>query len=230
MKILELNEVYKSFPDGDNTIEALKTTTFSINSGELIAIIGPSGSGKSTLLTIMGGLQRPSGGYVKFMGENVENLTPSEQNDLRFNKIGFILQSSNLVPFLNLGEQFELVDRFANRKINVEKADKLMDSMDILKRKKIYPSQLSGGERQRAAICRALYPEPKLILADEPTASLDTEKAMNVVKLLAKETKGENRATVMVTHDNRMLKYCDRVFQIIDGYLTEKDESEFKEN
>lgn len=221
-KILELDGIYKEFPDGKDKIVALKPVSFTIGEGELVAIIGPSGSGKSTLLTIMGGLQKPTGGKINFMGKDMNSMNHKERNKLRFDQIGFILQSSNLVPFLKLKEQFELVDRFGKRKQGEETADDWMEAMGILERKNLYPSQLSGGERQRAAICRALYPNPRLLLADEPTASLDTEKAVSVVKLLAEKTKGTDRSTIMVTHDVRLLEYCDRIFKITDGYLKEE--------
>lgn len=221
-EIMRFEKVKKNFQDGKETIEALKETTFSVNAGELVAIIGPSGSGKSTLLTMMGGLQSPTEGEIYFNGESISQMEESDRNALRFDKIGFILQASNLVPFLTIEEQFKLVDKFGKRKYDKERADNLMDKMGISKRKDLYPSDLSGGERQRAAICRALYPDPLLLLADEPTASLDTEKAMQVVKLLKELTNNSERTTVMVTHDNRLLEYCDKVFRIVDGEMTQE--------
>ncbi len=221
-EIIKFEKVYKEFQDGDETIEALKETSFSINAGELVAIVGPSGSGKSTLLTMMGGLQKPTEGKIFFNGQDISEMKEKDRNNLRFDKIGFILQASNLVPFLTIEEQFELVDKFRGSKHDREKAKQIMEKLDIFKRKNQYPGDLSGGERQRAAIARALYPEPNLILADEPTASLDTERAIKVVKILQEITKDSNRTTVMVTHDNRLLEYCDRVFQIIDGELSEE--------
>ena len=187
-----------------------------------MAIIGPSGSGKSTLLTMMGGLQRPTEGTITFMGEDISTMDEKDRNVLRFDQIGFILQASNLVPFLTIEDQFKLVDKFVGRKYDRERAHKLMEDLDILKRKDLYPGDLSGGERQRAAICRALYPDPKLLLADEPTASLDTERAKQVVELLHDLTEDSERSTVMVTHDNRLLEYCDKVFRIVDGEMTEE--------
>ena len=222
MEIMKFEGVSKTFSDGDDKIEALKSTTFTIEAGQLVAIVGPSGSGKSTLLTMMGGLQRPTEGKITFMGEDLSSMDEVDRNKLRFDKIGFILQTSNLVPFLTIKEQFQLVDKFSGKKYDAERADELMKEMGIENRKDQYPGDLSGGERQRAAICRALYPDPKLLLADEPTASLDSEKAMQVVELLKKLTEGTDRSTVMVTHDNRLLDYCDRVFRIIDGKMTQE--------
>lgn len=227
--IVKFENVKKSFKDGDETVEALKETSFEIYAGEVVAIIGPSGSGKSTLLTIMGGLQKPSEGNILFEGKNISDLGEKERNNLRFDKIGFILQASNLVPFLTIENQFRLVDKFDGKEYDKERAEKLMKKMDIYKRKDLYPGDLSGGERQRAAICRALYPNPKLILADEPTASLDSERAKQVAILLRDMTKESDRTTVLVTHDNRLLEYCDRVFRIVDGKLTEEKKDEIEE-
>ncbi len=221
MSIISFDGVYKNFADGSDVIHALKPTSFSIEEGELVAIVGPSGSGKSTLLTLMGGLQTPTGGTIKFMNNDLSGMSEKEKVELRFNEIGFILQTSNLIPFLRIKDQFKIVDKFAKRKVDYEKARKIMDKMDILKRENLYPKDLSGGEKQRAAISRALYIEPKLVLADEPTASLDTKKAMYVIELLAEQTRSTNRSTVLVTHDERLLSYCDRVLRIVDGELTE---------
>lgn len=222
MEIMTFDKVYKTFEENGEKIEALKETTFSLHSGQLVAIVGPSGSGKSTLLTLMGGLQRPSGGTISFEGENLSAMDEKDRNKLRFDRIGFILQASNLVPYLTLDEQFGLVDRFAGRKRNSEKSDEILDKMGILNRKNQYPGDLSGGERQRGAIARALYTEPSLLLADEPTASLDSKKAMEAVQLLKEQTKDSDRTTVLVTHDERLLDYCDRVFKVLDGKLTEQ--------
>lgn len=220
MEIMKFSGVAKSFQDGSETIQALKPTDFTVNEGELIAIIGPSGSGKSTLLTLMGGLQSPSEGKIEFLGQDIGKMNQKQRNRLRFDKIGFILQASNLVPYLTVEEQFRLVDKYGKQKFDQARAEKLMKDLDIYKRKDNYPSDLSGGERQRAAICRAIYAGPQLLLADEPTASLDTEKAMAVARLLKDLTHQSNRSTVMVTHDERLLEYCDRVFRITDGKMT----------
>ncbi|GFO80239.1 ABC transporter ATP-binding protein [Lactococcus lactis] len=221
MKAIELKNVKKSFKDGDETIEALKETNFSVNKGEFVAIIGPSGSGKSTLLTIAGGLQSPSSGEIWINGRALNEKKEKARAKVRFEEIGFILQASNLVPFLTVKKQLQLVDK-------VNKAKENRAGLDLLKRLGLeklvdkYPEELSGGERQRVAIVRALYNDPTIILADEPTASLDTEKAYEVVKILAKEAKEKNKATIMVTHDLRLVDYCDKVYLMEDGRLSEK--------
>lgn len=221
MEIIKFEKVYKTFEENGEKIEALKEASFTLNSGELVAIVGPSGSGKSTLLTMMGGLQRPSGGIITFEDKNLSSMSEEQRNNLRFDKIGFILQASNLVPYLTLDDQFALVDKFAGRERNSEKSDAILKKMSILNRKKQYPGDLSGGERQRGAIARALYTEPSLLLADEPTASLDSKKALEVIQLLKELTNNSNRTTVIVTHDERLLEYCDRVFKVVDGVVEE---------
>lgn len=221
MSVLTFKQVTKTFQDGHHEINALKATDFSIEAGEFVAIIGPSGSGKSTFLTIAGGLQTPSSGQIIIDGTDYTYLSEKERSRLRFKSVGFILQASNLIPFLTVQQQLELVDHLTGSKEKA-KANQLFDDLGIAGLKHQLPQELSGGERQRAAIARALYHNPALILADEPTASLDTEKAYEVVKLLAKESKEKNKAIIMVTHDDRMLKYCDKVYRMQDGELRQE--------
>ncbi|MEB5482336.1 ABC transporter ATP-binding protein [Shouchella clausii] len=221
MGAIEFKQVKKTFKDGAHTIEALKKTDFAVAKGEFVAIIGPSGSGKSTFLTIAGGLQAPSEGEVLINGKPFSKKKEQERAKRRFKEIGFVLQSSNLVPFLTVQQQLQLVDKISKEKRN-QTADNLFTQLGIDKLKKKYPEELSGGERQRVAIARALYHDPTIILADEPTASLDTEKAYEVAEILAKETKKNNKATIMVTHDTRLIDYCDRVLIMKDGILKEK--------
>lgn len=221
MKAIELKNVKKSFKDGDETIEALKETNFSVDKGEFAVIIGPSGSGKSTLLTIAGGLQSPSSGEIWINGRALNEKKEKARAKVRFEEIGFILQASNLVPFLTVKKQLQLVDKVNKAKENRAGLD-LLNRLGLEKLVDKYPEELSGGERQRVAIVRALYNDPTIILADEPTASLDTEKAYEVVKILAKEAKEKNKATIMVTHDLRLVDYCDKVYLMEDGRLSEK--------
>ena len=223
MNVLEFINVTKSYQDGNKEIEALKETNFKIEEGQFIAIIGPSGSGKSTFLTLAGGLQTPSKGQIIINGKDYTNLSENERSKLRFNDIGFVLQASNLVPFLTAKQQLELVDR-----INKKKRQTLQDQKSLFKELGIdhlenkLPKDLSGGERQRLAIARALYNNPAIILADEPTASLDSDRAFEVVDLLSKECKEKNKSIIMVTHDNRMIEKCDYVYRMKDGILTKE--------
>lgn len=204
--ILKMENVKKSFGSGHNEIQALKGIDLAVNQGEFVSIIGPSGSGKSTFLTIAGGLQSPTSGNISINGLDFTPLSEKKRSKLRFKEIGFILQSSNLIPYLTIEEQFLLIDKINHEKLTSKKGIELLKSLDILDLKDKHPSDLSGGERQRAAIARALFNEPNLILADEPTASLDTEHAYQVVELLRQEAHLKNKATIMVTHDQRMIK------------------------
>ncbi|WP_124059485.1 ABC transporter ATP-binding protein [Vaginisenegalia massiliensis] len=222
MKAIEFKDVSKTFKDGRNQIEALKSTNLVIEAGEFVAIIGPSGSGKSTFLTIAGGLQQPSTGQVLIKGQSLTDMKEKERTRVRFEEIGFILQSSNLVPFLTVKQQLQLVDKFKQTKKQALAHD-LFEELGLNQLTDQYPNDLSGGERQRVAIARALYPEPAIILADEPTASLDTKRAFEVVELLARLSKEKQTAIVMVTHDERLISYCDRVLTMKDGQLTEED-------
>lgn len=222
MKAIEFKEVEKSFQDGDQVVKALKETTMSIDKGEFVAIIGPSGSGKSTFLTLAGGLQTPSSGSVFINDQEFSNQKESERVKLRFKEIGFILQASNLVPFLTVKKQLLLVDKIKHERRQKE-AKELFEQLGVDKLINKYPEELSGGERQRVAIARALYNDPSIILADEPTASLDSEKAREVVDILAKESKEKNKATIMVTHDTQLIDKCDRIFMMEDGVLKEKE-------
>ncbi len=219
--MLVMKDITKTFKQGKEEIHALKKINFTVKQGEFISIIGPSGSGKSTFLTISGGLQQPTNGDIRINDISFTNLSEKERSKLRFQEIGFILQASNLIPFLTIKEQFYLVDKVNKTKKQDKKIEILLKSLDIYDLKDKFPKDLSGGERQRVAIGRALFNEPHLILADEPTASLDTEHAYDVVKLLVKEAHEKQKATVMVTHDHRMIKWSDRVFEMRDGELLE---------
>ncbi|EGF87591.1 hypothetical protein HMPREF0433_01076 [Gemella sanguinis M325] len=223
MNVLEFKNVTKSYKDGNNEIEALKETNFKIEEGQFIAIIGPSGSGKSTFLTLAGGLQTPSKGQIIINGKDYTNLSEKERAKLRFNDIGFVLQASNLVPFLTAKQQLELVDRInKNNKQTIQDKHSLFKELGIEHLENKLPKDLSGGERQRLAIARALYNDPAIILADEPTASLDSDRAFEVVDLLSKECREKNKSIIMVTHDNRMIEKCDHVYRMKDGILTKE--------
>ena len=223
MNVLEFKNVTKSYQDGNKEIEALKETNFKIEEGQFIAIIGPSGSGKSTFLTLAGGLQTPSKGQIIINGKDYTNLSEKERSKLRFNDIGFVLQASNLVPFLTAKQQLELVDRINKKnKQTIQDKHSLFKELGIEHLENKLPKDLSGGERQRLAIARALYNNPAIILADEPTASLDSDRAFEVVDLLSKECREKNKSIIMVTHDNRMIEKCDHVYRMKDGILTKE--------
>ncbi len=219
MAILTLKNVSKTFSDGAQEIQALKPTDFHASKGELIAIIGPSGSGKSTFLTLVGGLLTPTTGEIVINNKSMQAMTKNERSKTRLEEIGFVLQASNLVPFLTVEKQFELLNRV--KKGNMSKAEltNLYKDLGINSLKNKYPNELSGGQRQRVAIAKALYTNPSIVLADEPTASLDSEKAFEVMELLKAETKHKNTSTLVVTHDIRLIEYFDTVYKMTDGVL-----------
>lgn len=222
--LLSMEKISKNFRDGDATINVLDHVSLAIASGELIAVVGPSGSGKSTFLSIAGALLSPSGGTVSVDRENITRCSRKKRTQIRLDKIGFIFQSAHLIPYLSVRDQLLLIARIArqNKKEAGKRADRLLNHLGIAHRAKDYPETLSGGEKQRVAIARALMNGPKLILADEPTASLDYERGRSVVNLIAGEVRAERKAAVMVTHDERMLDLCDRVMYLENGRLIEK--------
>lgn len=224
--ILELNQVKKSFGTDHKKVDALKETNFQANKGELIAVIGPSGSGKSTFLTIAGGLQTPSSGDIIINNQNLTALNEKKRSKIRLKEIGFILQSSNLIPFLTVDMQIKLLDKVKKGNMTKEELEQLYEDLGIGDLRSKYPVDLSGGERQRAAIAKALYSNPSIILADEPTASLDSDRAYEVMELLKSETKNKNTTTIVVTHDIRLIGYCDKVYKMTDGVLTLKKEKQ----
>lgn len=220
MSVLQIKKVKKTFGKGNKRVDALAETDFSASKGELIAIIGPSGSGKSTFLTIVGGLLTPSDGDVIINSQNLSAMNEKERSKVRLHEIGFVLQASNLVPFLTVANQLKLLDKVKKGNMSKAQLQELYDDLGISDLRDKYPADLSGGERQRVAIAKALYSNPSVILADEPTASLDSDKAFEVMKLLRDETKSKDTTTIVVTHDSRLVGYCDRVYKMIDGFLT----------
>ena len=221
MSLMRLEKITKRFGSGDQQTTALKQIDLTIEKGQFIGLTGPSGSGKTTLLTIMGSLQSPSDGQLYFKDQEIGHLTEKERSALRFNDFGFILQSSKLVSFLTVSEQFELVDRL-RKTPSPNKADDLLKELGVLDQRRQYPASLSGGQRQRVAIARALYGQPALIFADEPTASLDSKRAIQVAEQLSAITKKTGQTIVMVSHDERVLAYTDQVYIMRDGQLTDK--------
>lgn len=220
--VLALQQINKQFGHGHTAVTALKDANFEVSAGQFVAIIGPSGSGKSTFLTIAAGLQTPTSGQVLLNGTELATQSEKARLAYRFNEIGFILQSSNLIPFLTVTEQLKLVDKMAKRSFQAERAQTLLAELALTEVATAYPNELSDGERQRVAIVRALYNDPSVILADEPTASLDTPRSIDVVERLAKEAHQHHKAIVMVTHDQRLIGNCDVVYKIEDGVMTKQ--------
>jgi putative ABC transport system ATP-binding protein len=220
--VLELESISKHFGEGDARVDALTAASLTVSRGELVALIGPSGSGKSTLLSIAGALLTPSDGRLRLDGEDITEHPGQQRSRLRLRKIGFIFQGSNLISYLTGREQLLFIaDLIGLPKETAEdRAARLLDELGMARRADHYPEELSGGERQRIAIARALMNDPALILADEPTASLDSRRGRAVVELLAREVRERNKAAVLVTHDERLLDLCDRVVHIADGQLS----------
>lgn len=218
---LELHEVSHYYNEGSGRTTALDRVSISVAPGEFIAVIGPSGSGKSTFLAIAGALLQASEGEVKLNGASISSASAKELSHIRLHDIGFIMQSSNLVPYLNVEEQLLIIKKIAGKVTKQDKAyaAQLLTELGLGEKRLAYPDELSGGEKQRVAIARSLMNDPQVILADEPTASLDTKRAHEVVSLIAKEVKSRGKAAVMVTHDERMLTYCDKVYRMADGQL-----------
>ncbi|MBD3920502.1 ABC transporter ATP-binding protein [Paenibacillus sp. PR3] len=219
---LDMHGVSHYYNEGSSRTTALDRVSISVEPGEFIAVIGPSGSGKSTFLSVAGALLQASEGEVKLNGTSISSVSAKELSRIRLHDIGFIMQSSNLVPYLNVEEQLHIIKKMAGKVTKQDKAyaAQLLDELGLGEKHKAYPDELSGGEKQRVAIARALMNDPQVILADEPTASLDTKRAHEVVSLIAKEVRSRRKAAVMVTHDERMLTYCDRVYRMADGQLT----------
>jgi len=217
-----LDNVSKYYKVGDQEFRVLNHVSITVHPGQFVAVIGPSGSGKSTFLSIAGALLEPSEGDVIINGIRLSGLKPKELAKLRLEQIGFIFQSSNLVPYLTVLDQLLVVKKMAGSMTNKDKrfAQELLEEVGLGDKLHKFPDQLSGGERQRTAIARAFMNDPSIILADEPTASLDTQRAFEVVQLISHGVRSRNKAAIMVTHDERLLKYCDKVYQMSDGNLT----------
>lgn len=220
--MLVFKNVTKSFKDGNQTIEAVKSTSLQFQKGELIAIVGPSGSGKSTFLTMAGALQTPTQGEIFINDKNITNMSQKQLSKVRMNEVGFVLQSTNLVPFLTVKQQFQLLKKSKKDVLPPKDYQQLMYQLGLTDLENKLPSEVSGGQKQRVAIAKALYTNPAIILADEPTAALDTENALEVIQILQKLTTERDKICIIVTHDERLTHYCDRVFHMEDGVLTEQ--------
>ncbi|KOO45970.1 ABC transporter ATP-binding protein [Priestia koreensis] len=221
---LRLNNIRKVYQDGDTLVEVLKDVSLDVKAGELIAVVGPSGSGKSTFLSIAGALLSPTEGQILLDGIDITKASPTQMNHIRLNKIGFVFQNAHLIPYLTVQDQLLLLAELSGQRGREasKRAEKLLARLGLTHRAHNHPDTLSGGEKQRVAIARAWMNDPEILLADEPTASLDSERGRSVVKMLADEVKLREKAAIMVTHDERMLDLCDRVVFMEDGSLRSK--------
>jgi putative ABC transport system ATP-binding protein len=218
---LDVRGLTKVYGSGHTAVTAVDDATFSLGEHEFIALVGPSGSGKTTLLSMVGGLLTPTEGSVDVGGVDLSSLSSRDLTKFRATSVGFVFQAFNLVPFLTARENMTMMASIAgiDRGTVEDRADELLSELGLSERAKNLPEELSGGERQRVAIGRALVTDPQLILVDEPTASLDSERGAQVVEMLAEEIKGRGKAGIMVTHDLRMVDYTDRAISISDGAL-----------
>lgn len=221
MTALTVNDVTKVYGSGHTAVRALCHADLELRDNEFLALLGPSGSGKTTLLSVIGGLLSPTEGSVTIGDTALTELSKKEQTRFRANRVGFVFQGFNLVPFLTARENLTVMASISDapRSEIEDRTDQLLEELGLADRHDNLPEELSGGERQRVAIGRALVSDPDLILVDEPTASLDTELGTQVVQLLASEIKSRGKAGIMVTHDLRMVEYTDRTVRILDGEL-----------
>ena len=223
MTLFTMNHIRKTFTNGEVEEEILKGLHLSLKEGEITALVGSSGSGKSTLLTIAAGLQPTTEGEVLFKGKDMTSMNPEQIRQLRAKEFGFIFQFAHLVPFLTVEEQLLLMLDVAETKLTKQKqreeVNRLLALVGMDHRKQAYPSSLSGGEKQRVAIARAIIHQPKILFADEPTASLDSKRSKEVMELIRELTKTRNITTLMVTHDEEMLVYADQIVHMSDGLI-----------
>ena len=221
MPALELTEVSKTYRSGDEQIVALDQADLTIDENEIVTLIGPSGSGKTTLLSIAGGLLSPSSGQVRIGGDEIAELNTRQLTRFRAERIGFVFQSVNLVPFLTARENLMVVADMSgeSRRAAKKRSNQLLSELGLGGRLNNLPDQLSGGERQRVAIGRALMNQPELVLFDEPTSALDSHLGEQVMALIHNEVKSRGTAAIIVTHDPRIVGFGDRTQEIIDGRL-----------
>ena len=219
MGILETNNLKKYYGSGDTMVKALDGVNFSVEDGEFVAIVGTSGSGKSTLLHMIGGLDRPTSGTVKVSGKEIFSLKDDALTIFRRRKIGFIFQSYNLVPVLNVYENIVLPIELGGNKVDKAHIDNIIETLGLTSKTNSLPNQLSGGQQQRVAIARALATKPAIILADEPTGNLDSKTSLDVLGLLKITSDKFKQTIVMITHNEEIAQMADRIIRIEDGRI-----------
>jgi putative ABC transport system ATP-binding protein len=226
MNVIELKGVKKDYPLGNTIVNAIKGVDLVISEGDLLSIVGPSGSGKTTLLNIIGCIDHATEGSVVIHGENIGSLNDRKLTNLRLNRIGFIFQTFNLIPVLTVQENVEFPlllmkkKNFSKREIR-ERVEKLIEGVDLKEQIKQHPYELSGGQRQRVAIARALVINPDIVLADEPTANLDSETGAKILALMKMLNETEKTTFIFSTHDPEVLKYAKNVIKLKDGIIVQ---------
>lgn len=221
--MLQVNEITKTYGSGHTAVTALDRVSFSLDKGRLLAILGPSGSGKTTLVSIIAGLLTPTSGEIVIGGHPVHLRTPAQAARFRRETVGIVFQEHHLVPYLTARDNLLLVPRLSGRVTRADRAraDELLDSFGLAARASHRPALLSGGERQRVAIARALMNTPEIMLVDEPTASLDSERGFQVVEMLRSQIHERGMTCVMVTHDPRMAEHADERITLVDGAVVD---------
>ncbi len=219
MNILKTTDLKKYYGSSDTTVKALDGVNLSVAKGEFASIVGTSGSGKSTLLHMLGGLDRPSGGKVEVEGKNIFSLSDDELTIFRRRKIGFIFQSYNLVPVLNVYENIVLPIELDGNRPDMKHIDNILQTLGLSQKSTSMPNQLSGGQQQRVAIARALASKPAIILADEPTGNLDSKTSLDVMGLLKVTSERFSQTIVMITHNEEIAQMADRIIRIEDGRI-----------
>jgi putative ABC transport system ATP-binding protein len=219
MAVVEINNVYKTYHDTEVEVKAVNGVTLGFEKGDFAVIVGPSGSGKTTLLNLIGGLDQPTGGEILVAGHRLSELRPSELIDFRMEHVGFVFQSYNLIPVLTAAENIGFIMNLQKWPKEKRKArtDELLSSVGLSDRYKSRPSQLSGGQQQRVAVARALATHPEFILADEPTANLDSKSAESLLDIMEKLNHEEEMTFIFSTHDIRVMKRARRVITLEDG-------------
>lgn len=221
MEILKVENLCKTYGAGEAKVEALKQVSFSLCRGEFAAVVGESGSGKSTLLNCIGALDTPTSGHILMDGQDLFAMKDEQRTIFRRRNIGFIFQSFQLIPELNVEQNIAFPLLLDYRKPKKSEVDELLELLGLTERRRHLPSQLSGGQQQRVAIGRALITKPKLILADEPTGNLDTKNSQDVIALLTQASCHYQQTILMITHNNNLTASVDRVFRVSDGVLTD---------
>ena len=226
-KVIEVKNHYKLYRVGDSAVRALNGVSFEVYPGEFCAIVGTSGSGKSTLLNMLAGLEKPTKGEIIVIGQHMEKLNEDGLVKFRRENVGFIFQSFHLIGTMNAVENVALPLSFRGeaRSSRLKKADKMLELVNLKKHKKHMPNQMSGGQQQRVGVARALVVDPKIIFADEPTGNLDSHTSEDVMHLMQKVVREQKKTLVMVTHDNHLASYADRVFHIIDGQIVKIEDN-----
>ena len=224
--VITVSDLYKIYRVGETKVRAWNGVDFAINRGECCAIVGSSGSGKSTLLNMLAGLEKPTKGEIVIAGEHMEKKSENELVRFRQAHIGFIFQSFNLMDTMNAIENVALPLTFQgmDKRLRVRKAEKMLDMVGLSKYKKHKPTQMSGGQQQRVGVARALVVEPEIIFADEPTGNLDSRTSREVMELMQRVVREKNQTLIMVTHDNELAGFADRIFHIRDGKILKIEE------